>query len=556
MASLTAAHRGYEYQDLLVACRLVDVLLGSLVRVHVDEKLTAGDRFDDLTTIDLDGRRERTQFKHTENDDRPLALEMFTTEARGLRLDLVIASILADRSGPGQDTTSFSYRIVLRDSSPVDPALITVITPVGAGDPGPFISGSVTRRFRFDAAALWTQRNAFTTGGTIGPFGFLADYETLTLDDLEWVCKHLVIEVGVPPASADLTAPDTAERLLLNRMRTEVGAEAFPNLERSAVDVAAAMISTARAARQRRIVVTAEELLRRAQLRSDFGAVSRAHSVDRELEILRPSAVQEILEAASELSTVGGRLMVVGPPGQGKSWICQQVLDAMSEDGWLTAEHYCYLGDADGERNKRVLLETVFGTLVGRLGTVDPSLIADQRPRFAADEEALEACLRRSLAKNSDRRVALVIDGIDHITRVRARMGDRFDPSKTLVEALAALDLPAGVVVIVLSQPGIHLQPLDRVGAKTIVIPGLSKTELELLSARFNILPGDERQSPARRPLLEDGDGIARFVDALERRSNGNALYATYLCRETLRHAETLIDPAETVRNLPSSMAR
>lgn len=551
MASLTAAHRGYEYQDLLVACRLVDMLLGSLVRVIVDEKLTAGDRFDDLTTIDLDGRRERTQFKHTESADRPLALEMFTTEARGLRLDCVIASILADRSGPGRDTTSFSYRIVLRDSSPVDPALITVLTPVGAGDPGPFISGSATRRFRFDAAALWTQRDPFTTGGTISPFSFLADYQTLTFDDLEWVCQHLVIEVGAPSASADLTTPDTAERLLLNRMRTEVGAEAFPNLERSAVDVAAAMISTARAARQRLIVVTAEELFRRAQLRSDFGAVSRAHPVDRELEVLRPSAVREISEAASELSTVGGRLMVVGPPGQGKSWICQQVLDAMSEDGWLTAEHYCYLGDADGERNKRVLLETVFGTLVGRLGAVDPSLIADQRPRFAADEEALEACLRRSLAKNSERRVALVIDGIDHITRVRARMGDRFDPSKTLVEALAALDLPAGVVVIILSQPGIHLQPLDRVGAKTIVIPGLNKTELEFLSARFNILPGDERQSPARRPLLEDADGIARFVDALERRSNGNALYATYLCRETLRHAETLIDPAETVRNLP-----
>lgn len=190
--------------------------------------------------------------------------------------------------------------------------------------------------------------------------------------------------------------------------------------------------------------------------------MSRAHPVDRELEVSRPSAVQEIVEAAAEISAMGGHV-VVGPPGQGKSWICQQVFDAMSEGGWLTAEHYCYLGDADGERNERVLLEIVFGSSVGRLGTVDPSIIADQRPKFAANEEALEACLRRSLARNPDRRVALVIDGVDHITRVRARMGERFDPSKTLVEALAALDFPAGVVVIVLSQPGMHLQPLERV---------------------------------------------------------------------------------------------
>jgi hypothetical protein len=547
MASLTAAHRGYEYQDLLVACRLVDVLLGSVVQANVDEKLTADDRFDDLTTIDLDGGRERTQFKHTGNADRPLSLETFTTEARGLRLDFVIASILADRSGPGRNAITFLYRIVLRDSSPSNPDLTAVLRPLAEGDPGPFISGCSTRRFRFDAAALWAQR----TGRTIGPFSFLADCQTTPLDDLEWACQHLVVEVSAPPSSADLTAPDTAERLLLNRMRADVGAEAFPNLDRSAVDVAAAMISTARAARQGRVGVTAEELLRRAQLRSDFGAVSRAHPVDRELEVLRPSAVQEIMEAAAALSAVGGYLMVLGPPGQGKSWICQQVLDAMSEDGWLTAEHYCYLGDADGERNERVLLETVFGSLIGRLGTIDPSIIADQRPRFAADEEALEKCLRRSLAKNPDRRVALVIDGIDHITRVRARMGDRFDPSKTLVEALAALDLPGGVVVIILSQPGMHLQPLDGVRVRTINVPGLSKTELGVLSARFNILPGEERQPPAGRPLLEDADGIARFLDTLEHRSSGNALYATYLCRETLRHEETLIDPAETVRNLP-----
>ncbi len=547
MASLTAAHRGYEYQDLLVACRLVDMLLGSVIWASVDEKLTVGDRFDDLSTIDLDGRRVRTQFKHTGNADRPLSLETFTAEARGLRLDFVIASILADRSGPGRDATTFLYRIVLRDSSPSNPDLTAVLRPVTEDDPGPFISGSATQRFRFDAAALWAQR----TGGTIGPFSFLADCQTVTLDHLEWACQHLVVEVSAPPSSADLTAPDTAERLLLNRMRADVGAEAFPNLDRSAVDVAAAMISTARAARQGRVVVTAEELLRRAQLRSDFGAVSRAHPVDRELEVLRPSAVQEIVEAAAALSTAGGFLMVLGPPGQGKSWICQQVLDVMSEDGWLTAEHYCYLGDADGERNERVLLETVFGSLVGRLGTSDPSIIADQRPKFAADEEALEKCLRRSLAKNPNRRVALVIDGIDHITRVRARMGDRFDPSKTLVEALAALDLPGGVVVIILSQPGMHLQPLGGIGAKTIDVPGLSKTELGVLSAHFNILLGEEQQPPARRPLLEDVDGIARFLDTLERRSYGNALYATYLCRETLRQSETLIDPAETVRNLP-----
>jgi hypothetical protein len=84
-----------------------------------------------------------------------------------------------------------------------------------------------------------------------------------------------------------------------------------------------------------------------------FGAVSRAHPVDHELGVLRPWAVGEIVEVATELTRSGGHLLVLGPPGHGKSWICQQVLDALSGGGWLTAEHYCYLGDADAPINGR-----------------------------------------------------------------------------------------------------------------------------------------------------------------------------------------------------------
>lgn len=66
MSDLTAAHRGYEYQDLMEVYRVVDLLLGGIARVHVDKKLVTDDRFDDLTVINADGSRERTQFKHSD----------------------------------------------------------------------------------------------------------------------------------------------------------------------------------------------------------------------------------------------------------------------------------------------------------------------------------------------------------------------------------------------------------------------------------------------------------------------------------------------------------
>lgn len=549
MTNLRAAHRGYEYQDLLAACRLVDVLLGSVVSVHVDEKLVADDRFDDLTTLDTLGRRDRTQFKHKDNDDQPLTLATFTSDTRKLRLDQLVAAVLKDRAGPGASATECTFRVVLRDSRPVDHRLTAVLRPASP-DPGPFLAGMGTVRMHFDADALWRGLAAEDPSGD-DPFAFLRDGEMkLARSDLDWVCERLVIEVEAPAASGDLTAPGPAEQILFARVHTEIGAELYPNADRSVVDVAEAVIRTARAARQGRVIVTAEELLRRTQLRHDFGAVVRAHPVDRVVEVPRTGTVDHLVQAVNDAALPGGRVLVVGPPGQGKSWVCQQLIDKLTADEWLVAEHYCYLGDADRERFARVLAESVFGSLLGRLAEADPSLVTEQRPRFAADEQALVASVNRARRNQPARPVALVIDGIDHVTRVRAG-GPSFDPSLSLAEALSELELPAGSVLIVLSQPGGHLRPLEEAGAATVPMPPLDEEELAQLASLLGVVPPRAPQRSPVAPLLADDDAVNDFLVTLGERSAGNALYATYLCREALRHAATVADPAATVRSLP-----
>ena len=547
---LAPAHRGYEFQDLLIACRLVDVMLGTIAEATCDQKFFANDRFDDLTTVDVRGRRERSQFKHTDNEDRPLTLASFTSDARGLKLNQLFGSMLLDRDGPGSEATDLAFRLVLRDQTPTDPGLSTVLT-ARTNDSGPFLPGMRTVRLGFDFDALWKQRLDDQLQDRPFAFLFTADVP-LSREDLKWCCARLVIEVGAPRASFDLTEPDVAEELLLERVRNDVGAESFPNGDRQAVDVAASMVATARAARQGLVVPTSDELLRRARLRSDFGAVARSHPVDRTVEVLRPSAVAGLVAAAQEGAHAGGYLLVVGPPGHGKSWICQQLLDVLATDGWLIAEHYCYLGDADGERLERVLTDAVFGSIVGRLAEADSRLVHDQRPRFAADEDALNACLRRSRELQPDRPIAVVLDGLDHITRIRNRTGIAFDPSRSMSEALAALELPPGVIVVVLSQPGAHLDPLREAGAAEVAVDGLSTHELRNLACRFGLVSvNDETPCSDTSPRIEDPESEGPFLTALLERSAGNALYATYLCREVLRSIDTHPDPADLVLQLP-----
>ncbi|MBB4930686.1 hypothetical protein F4561_001506 [Lipingzhangella halophila] len=551
MSDLTAAHRGYEYQDLMEAGRVVDLLLGGIARVHVDEKLVTDDRFDDLTVINADGSRERTQFKHSD-EEGPLGYATFTTDSRGLMLDRLVAAAVADRDGPGAGATAHRLRIVMRDAPPDDAVLNAMMVPARSSD-ALFLTGMKSTLLRFDADALWRGFSLKAQGrrqaGNV--FGFLTRGNTaVSRQDLEWLCDHLVVEVGAPAMTTDLLQPGPAEQVLLQRVRSELGAGLYPNEGRSPVDVAEALIRTVRSARQRGGEVTPRELLRQAQLRSDLGAVVRENPVDCALEVARPATVGVLTEKAGTVAADGGILLVTGPPGQGKSWACQQLVDQLTGDGWLVAEHYCYLGDADGDQLTRVVTETVFGSLLGRMAESDPGLVQEQRPRFAADTKALTTAVDAALRRDPTRRVALVVDGLDHVTRVQGGRTRRADPSLGLATVLSSLPLPPGSVLIVLSQPGTHLVPLQDARAASVAVPPLAAHECRAVAERLGLVPAADNNRT--EVLLSDDRDVTDFLDALQERSGGNALYATYLCREVALRPETITKAAAVVHALPA----
>ena len=194
MASLGPAHRGYDYQDLLTAIRLVDVLLDSVVQVHIDQKLVLDDRFDDLTTVDVAGRRERVQFKHSETDDRPLSLDTFSSDARGLRIDRLFASAIADREKYSTGYSEYLYRVVLRDAEPEDVGLRELLEPA-MPDPGPFVAGMQTKRMRFNPRALWppaSQKNHddMRKASTRLSSSLQHGETRMSREDLGWVCSR------------------------------------------------------------------------------------------------------------------------------------------------------------------------------------------------------------------------------------------------------------------------------------------------------------------------------------------------------------------------------
>ncbi|HXA29278.1 MAG TPA: ATP-binding protein [Candidatus Angelobacter sp.] len=553
MSDLSSAHRGYEYQDLLAAIRLVDVLLNTVLRVWVDEKLVSDDRFDDLTTEDVENHRERTQCKYTDNQEQPLTLATFTSDARGLRLNRLVVAAVADRDGPGRQASRHRFRVVLRDSRPTDHHLIRVLKPA-APDPGAWFAGMNSYRMQFDADELMREHLASADRSGDDPFKFLRDgADAVAAADLNWFCQHTIVEVEAPASSRNLLEPGPAEQLLIRRLRDEVGAGLYPNEDRQPVDVGEALIRCARSARQKSLTVAPEDLFRRTQLRQDFGAVARSHPVDKSIEVARQSTILRLVDVADSSRATGGTVLLVGPPGQGKSWVCQQFVEEVTRLGWAVAEHYCYLGDADGDRSRRVMEDTVFGSLLNRLGDAEPRAVSDQRPRFAADADSLVDAVDRAVGPNGSRAVALVVDGLDHVTRVSGKRFD-FDPTAALAESLASLNLPTGSVLVVLSQPGGHLTPLEHDNCERLQVPALDTGELRELAERLGAIPQTSDSYTSHQAEGEEetaSEEIDTFLSALAERSAGNALYATYLCRESSRHGGTAIDAITRVRDLP-----
>ncbi len=113
--------------------------------------------------------------------------------------------------------------------------------------------------------------------------------------------------------------------------------------------------------------------------------------------------MEDLCDLADGRAGAGGYLLIEAPPGHGKSWVCQQVLEVLHAKGWLVAEHYCYLGDSDGDRSERVLAETILGSLLGRLAGEDRRIVSDNRPYLAADEETPS---RHSSARSNSSRTA------------------------------------------------------------------------------------------------------------------------------------------------------
>jgi hypothetical protein len=495
---LAPAHTGYMYQDLVTAYIMAQALIDNF-DLRVDRKQFEGDIFDDLH---LFGRR-RIQLKSSLTSSDPFTLEDLSTKRRNTRIDELVFAARED------DFASPEYRLSATWQRPQDARLQGALTIV---DEASSFEATPTLLFKLEPEAL-------QPGGVTQLVRNLSSY---TEEEIVEFCKRFRLELECPKASLDLSSPGPLEALLFDALRRRIGVGLFPNEDLQVVDTAANLINFATFARAGQRMVKPSDTIQRLRLRTDYGHIAQQFPVNKAVLVQRVF----VEDALTEFAAKNSKCVVVGEPGAGKSWLLTQLTDRISQKQGVAIRHYCYLEPTDREIQRRVTSRVMFGNLMAELLDVRPDLSTGSAPRYAASAEAFERLLSDT---DEHDQIYIVVDGIDHISRVFHQSSSLAAEDIDIVQQLALLDLPPNVHLIVGSQPGPHLSPLQSPN-NMFLLPQWQPSDVENLAENLGLFAvlaagGHDDQSP-------------NVLQQIVQRSEGNPLYATFMVRELVTRAK------------------
>lgn len=505
---LKPAHKGYRYQDIVSAYFLIGAVVGRYDSVTIDKKLVQDDRYDDLG-VEIAGEIYRLQIKSSTNKERALCLQDFTGASSSLRLDRLILTYKRHMGAAKE------YRLCATWVSPKkEDQLLDVLDEV---DHLPTIDATTVKFYQLKPELIWPEDSppiwpVLTTNCEPGG--------NLSRDDFLGFCDKFYIELELPLASDDLLNPGPIELTVLKILSEDIGIGRYPNTERQCKDVAALAIALATLARTQDATLVPKEISKILEIRTDYGRVSQAFPLDKNYFYDRPNWRQSV---RSNLNS-GAIHILTAPPGAGKSWELTCLSEELSDE-FIVARHYCYLEPGDELVERRVTTDVFFANIISELRDVAPEICRGSN-RLSADLRTLEETL--DYGASLGKQIIILIDGLDHISRVKSTSNMLSDNETDIIERIATLNIPPNVKIIIGSQPGAHLDPLLRRSDHDVCsyeLSSWSESDVVELARLYRV---DQTLGSIG---INETNHLQEIFGNIAEKSCGNPLYARYLCK-------------------------
>ncbi|MCZ6691780.1 MAG: AAA family ATPase [Planctomycetota bacterium] len=226
-----------------------------------------------------------------------------------------------------------------------------------------------------------------------------------------------------------------------------------------------------------------------------------------------------------------GYFAAFGPPGSGKSTLATWLSDSHPE--LIVARYHAFHPERHTtyDRNSRIRADNFIVNLLEALRQSYPSHFRVVRPSQNSASQAADVLWEGLTSLSLERRVVVVVDGLDHAVRGRSQSVD------TLLDALPPVsDMPSGVIFLLFGQPDWEY-PHVVLQAPRYNIPPFTRLETERII--LSVLP-DLANDPSWEPV------VARIQDS----SGGNPLSVFYTV-QSIRNCDSAEDALASLDSGP-----
>ena len=500
----SAIHEGYEYQDYFTVSIILQLMLRQTdAEIIIDRKDFNGDKFDDLKVTTPNGIIE-FQIKYSDDENSHKLTKNDFSNGNGH--DTAFSDLFSSWKIRKESEKDIQIKLCLAWSRPTDDDPISE-----------FLKPTEDQSLPFSTVAFVFDGNLFWPEGELPPktwrkFNSAIKSELINREDFLSFCNELTILLEMPKASLDLKNPGGIENVII-RQAEKLGVGIYPNDNLCLEDVIYKLAAEVKHSRAMGNRMNSNVLIGRLGLIMDYGKFDQRFPVDSAHQIILCDEIERLHRTIQDSK----RVIITGNPGSGKSWLIEEYIDKLENDASKVIHYNCFQSLQDKNSLDRIRVTSLYGNLVSQIVEQCSKLIEYKNTTFGADKAELE-----NLLKHIDEDFYLVVDGLDHVSREYELHKDFISRSETeIISELLEIHFPDNCYVLIASQPIDELRDFKDDRYCVFEIEPWGVEQAKSLMETFQIADN----------IIEDDD-VTSISEYLLKKSQGNALYLSYILRQ------------------------
>ncbi len=441
-------HFGNRYQALIGVSRLIDLLNGDIDSVTFEQKESDNDKFDDLKTF------SKNEIHHYQVKgsyvDNELTISIFKNQRIHLSFPELILS-WKELNEKFPKLRNFFHIYTTKTITPTDP-LTKYVRKIDDG----------RIKFSENKDAVYCLNADILDEETLKDV-VIEVRKNFNETQIKEFLNSLILETNQPPDPPTKFSPEIIVGPLAKNIESKIenlGLHKPPN-NMQISSIYATLFHLVNRQSIPYDEITIEKLKSHLRIKQNFDSIDNSIEFDDSQYVETKNSLQ-ILDSEVNNQT-GSILAIYGKPGSGKTWLLTKWMKNFRNQHINTPPiwHYSFVSATEDKHLEiRITKQQLINNLVHLIS--ENYNLEKQKNKFAATPETLQNYLNQigEIAIANNIVIPVIVDGLDHILRVKERASSLSKEDETVLDFLKEVKIPKGICFVFGTQMGDHLDDL------------------------------------------------------------------------------------------------